>query len=329
MSAPMVSPQIAKLTNLLRPRTMVLPHINADPDAFAAAQGMRELALTLRPEIDCQVVAVGGVNTPSKKMAQALSLDYVTEPPWRGGALILVDCSTLDQTGVSLGELNPETLIAVDHHNPRPLEGDGLLVVDPEASSSCEVVYRLYLEAGHRPSHPVAQALLAGAASDSKGFSIGGRSLFQMAADLLGEKDISQVLGLISVDVEPSEKVARLKSAQRAELWRIDRWVVATSYVGSFEASAARALVSLGADVAVVVNESKSGSRVSMRSTQGFHASTGVNLGLVAQKLAEGLGGTGNGHPTAAGYNGPGTYQEVKNEVQKILEELISPNTPG
>jgi nanoRNase/pAp phosphatase (c-di-AMP/oligoRNAs hydrolase) len=138
-----------------------------------------------------------------------------------------------------------------------------------------------------------------------------------VAADLIDcGATIQKARVLLSTSMDPSEKTARLKAAQRIALHRIGSWIVATSTLGSFQSSAARAFLVLGADVAVLVGKDKNTLQASFRSTDEFYKKTRVDLGEISKKLAGGFNGTGGGHPTAAGVNGEG-------EEEKFLEEVV------
>jgi len=122
-----------------------------------------------------------------------------------------------------------------------------------------------------------------------------------------------------------SERIARLKSAGRSKVTVIGDWIVAMSELGSYQSSAARGLLSLGAHVAFVGGEAKDRVRVNMRSTEWFSEKTGIHLGRdVAIPLGKQLGGTGGGHPSAAGLSATGDVERCLkacvNRVRKLLE---------
>jgi hypothetical protein len=96
---------------------------------------------------------------------------------------------------------------------------------------------------------------------------------------------------------EISERMARLKGAGRISLYNVDDFILAISRIGSFHASVAKALVDLGADLAIAVGGEAKESKASLRATQQFYEETGLHLGTdIAGKIAD----SGGGHPTAA-----------------------------
>src|SRR2546422_8568144 len=107
--------------------------------------------------------------------------------------------------------------------------------------------------------------------------------------------------------VRRSERIARLKGAGSSQGALLGEWIVATSELGSYQSSAARGLLTLGAHVAFVAGESKEKIRVDMRATEGFYSKTGIHLARdvsipIGKKLARG----GGGRATPAGSSLPG-----------------------
>jgi nanoRNase/pAp phosphatase (c-di-AMP/oligoRNAs hydrolase) len=121
-----------------------------------------------------------------------------------------------------------------------------------------------------------------------------------------------------------SERVARLKASRRAKVFRIGRWIVALSHVSAFQASAARALIDLGAHVAVVAGEKNGKTEISLRCTREFHERTSIHLGKdIAKPLGEYLSGMGGGHSTAAGVNGTGDAELGLKRCLRLLKQTL------
>ncbi|MEM2897577.1 MAG: DHH family phosphoesterase, partial [Candidatus Bathyarchaeia archaeon] len=116
------------------------------------------------------------------------------------------------------------------------------------------------------------------------------------------------------------EKIARLKAAQRMQMWRLKDWLIVTSEVGSYHASVARALTMLGADVAIVGSGNKEGIKLSLRSSKEFFEKTKVHLGRdIAIPVGNFVNGMGGGHALAAGINGSG---KIEVAIKKCVELL-------
>lgn len=318
------------ILNLKPRRCVILCHHNADPDAIGSAYALSYLLNFLLPNVDVRIVAPEGVSLLSSRLLSYLS-DVLIFPDFDFADLIvMVDTCTLIQLGsLSSKVLNSNTpLLVVDHHLPNDeIKGRAsLLIIDENASSTAEIVFSFFEELGVDLSGDVAFALFAGLFFDSRRFIFASSNSFRMAAVLLDcGVNYGDVLRVLSTQMDLSERIARLKAAQRLRILRIKDWVIALSYVGSFEASAARALVDLGADLALVVGGEKGSIRLSARSTKRFYEETGLHLGRDLMKpIGELIKGGGGGHATAAGANGVGDVDLVLEICIKLLKEKLS-----
>jgi len=315
-----------RIADLVGLRVVVLGHHNADSDVVGAAQGVKELVKTLKPGSQVEIVLPGDVSSLSRSVASSLGIEIseaasVAEPD----TFVVVDTGSLNQLG-AYEQVLRETeanIVFIDHHihDQATAELSDLYLLEPEASSTSEIVYRMMRHHGVKPSILTAKALLSGIAFDSRHFSIGGAETFRGAAELLDiVGDMGEVKDLLTSPMGYSEKVARLKAGQRAEVASYGRWVVVFSHLGSYQASGARALVALGADLATVGGEEKGEIRVSLRSTNEFSVLTGVHLGDLASQLGAEFSGSGSGHPTAAGVNCSGSLEAFRKRFFEVVK---------
>jgi nanoRNase/pAp phosphatase (c-di-AMP/oligoRNAs hydrolase) len=124
--------------------------------------------------------------------------------------------------------------------------------------------------------------------------------------------------------IESSERIARLKAAKRRKLVRVNGWLVAFSHVSAYQASSARAMVSLGAHVAVVAGSRGEKVQISLRASPDFYKKTGVHLGKdIARPLGEYLNGMGGGHSLSAGVNGVGDVEAASKRCLRLLKERL------
>jgi nanoRNase/pAp phosphatase (c-di-AMP/oligoRNAs hydrolase) len=106
----------------------------------------------------------------------------------------------------------------------------------------------------------------------------------------------------------------------------LGNWIVVTSHLGSYQSSAARAFLTLGAHVAFVAGEVKERIRVNMRATEDFYEKTGAHLARdVAIPVGKALRGVGGGHPTAAGLTALGAADDVLTACVNRLKEVMGP----
>jgi phosphoesterase RecJ-like protein len=326
--------EMDRFRGVVKGRVIVLCHHNADPDALGAAQGVKELIEELTGS-EPSIVIPDDASALSRSIASTLGIELLETAFQEADAFVVVDTGSLNQLGGWERPLKETDagIVYIDHHLPdsEMYELSTLYFVDPEASSASEIVYTLYTHYDVKPSETTSTALLAGIAYDTKHFSIGGPKTFQIISSLLEEVgDVSRIKELLSTSSRQSEKIARLRAGQRAEIEVVGEWILAFSRLGSFQSSGARALVSLGADVAAVAGQDKGALRASFRSKNRFHRLTGIHLGEMVGTLASRFGGSGSGHPTAAGYNGKGNIEDFMDCVKKMLiDELNRLETPS
>jgi bifunctional oligoribonuclease and PAP phosphatase NrnA len=307
----------------------IVCHKNADPDSFCSAYALSLLLEHLG--IQSEVIAPEGLNEVAKHLLPSYGLKVYPSEAARGvEAIITVDVCSLDQLGelaeIVKGLARPVFLI--DHHAETAglSELARMKFVDERAVSVGELVYRLYEGAGVIPSQQAAKAMLAAIVYDSRHLMRATPRTLRIVLGLL-ETGIaySDVVQSLHVPIDVSERIARLKAGQRLGFERIDDYLVAITHVGSFEASAARALLDLGADVAVVVGGDKEELRISARARDEFYAGTRIHLGRdILEGLGKQLGGGGGGHPTAAGASGTGDPEKVMLECGRLLRDAIN-----
>jgi nanoRNase/pAp phosphatase (c-di-AMP/oligoRNAs hydrolase) len=244
--------------------------------------------------------------------------------------VVLVDTNSKYQLGPRLEQAltDPRHTLIIDHHEDNPnicLVAQNLLV-RADKSSTCEMIADLFDGDDVSMDQGTANLLLAGMIFDTRRFMYGHVSAIRTGLKLIERgADYDHCLRSLIVRPERSERIARLKAAGRMQVHEIGQWVVATSKVSAYEASACRALVELGADVAVVGGSpSKDVVRLSSRSTNEFHNDTGVSLSAdVMEKLGELIEGAGGGHANAAGAKGKKNLDRALAKSVELIREAI------
>ena len=307
-------------------------HQNADPDATCSAFALQVLLQKLTPATNTKIVCPEGISASTKQLLENLG---ITVPdgrlPEKLDLAILVDTNTLDQLGPVAEKLAQANIpiVVVDHHHPHPdtVKIASQLIVDESAAAAAEVVYRLSEASKTRLEGHESKALLAAMFVETKHFLLATESTFEIAAGLVrAGADPRHLSELLSNPVSRSERIARLKAAGRSQIFLLGGWIVATSELGSYQSSAARALLAIGAHVAFVGGEAKEKIRVNMRATEEFYGKTGVHLARdVSIPLGKRLSGVGGGHSTAAGLSAKGQVQDVLKACVDILKESLGP----
>jgi nanoRNase/pAp phosphatase (c-di-AMP/oligoRNAs hydrolase) len=310
---------------------LILCHQNADPDAICSAFAFSQLLKHLKPKVKVEIASPEGISRLSEILADHLHVEIKSvEPDFKeADIIVMVDTNTTKQLGKWDTYMNESSapLVVVDHHagHPETEKIAALCISDENSSSTCEIVYSLFKESGLTPSLREAEALFLGIAFDTRHFILANSTTFKAIADLVDTGfNTREVLSLMSLPMELSERIARLKACRRVKLVRISNWLIAFSQVGSYQASAAKSLIELGAHLALVGGQRKDAIQISIRADREFYTRTGFHLGRdLAKPLGDYLHGMGGGHSTAAGINGTGDFETAAKQAIKILKEKL------
>jgi len=310
---------------------LIIAHQNADPDAVCSAYGFAKLITAVNRNAKVIFASPGGVSKLSKQLLRTIPMKAIQEfDVLQQDLIVTVDTNTLQQLGKLQGPIiqSQKPLIMIDHHalHPENAKIAKHILCDEKATSTCEIILDMYLSLQIPINRAVSQVLLTGLIVETGHFSIATKRTIKSACKLI-ERGADPVSALASTKqvMDESERIARIKSAQRLQLEKIDKWIIALSDIGSYHASAARSLISLGAHVAIVAGKRNDQLTVSMRSTDEFYQRTDLHLGTnLACPLGQLLGGMGGGHATAAGTNAKGEVGEALSQALKLLREFLT-----
>jgi nanoRNase/pAp phosphatase (c-di-AMP/oligoRNAs hydrolase) len=324
--------QIIKTLDELDARLVVLLcHHNADPDAICSSYVFASLLKRLKPHVEVEIGAPQGISRLSKHLLQFLPINVKAEPNVeKADVMVLLDTNTIQQLNNLAEKIknSKASIIVIDHHatHPETEKIAHICITNEDASSTCEIVYTFFKEMNTRPDKDEAKALFLGIAFDTRHFVLANSSTLKAIAELIDAGvNAQETLPLLSLPMDFSERVARLKASRRARLFKIRDWIIALSHVSAYQASAARALIELGAHVAVVAGQKNESIEISLRCTREFHNKTGVHLGKdIAKPLGEFLHGMGGGHASAAGVNGFGDIESGLKRCLRLLKEKLS-----
>jgi phosphoesterase RecJ-like protein len=310
---------------------LLLCHHNADPDAICSAFAFQSLLTKCKPNITVEIGTGQGISRLSKHILKRIPITVQLQPDVeKADAIVLLDTNTIQQLG-QLAEHVTKTgapVIVIDHHaaHPQTEQIAKLCITNEEASSTCEMIYDFYKQLNIKPGLNEAKALFLGITFDTRHFVLANSSTFKTISEL---SDIGvnpqEELSSLALPMDFSERVARMKACRRAKLVKIENWIIALSHVSAYQASAARALVDLGAHMAAVAGQKNEKIEISLRCTRDFNQATGIHLGKdIAKPLGEYLQGMGGGHATAAGVNGTGYVEKGLKHCLRLLKKQLS-----
>ncbi|MHA2407252.1 MAG: DHH family phosphoesterase [Candidatus Ranarchaeia archaeon] len=319
--------QSKKATNVL-----ITSHENVDPDGLSASIA---IAKWLEGTWKCRTtVSFNSLNKLSANLVKKFKLKITHPPkPQQYDGVCVVDMSSINQVG-NVQNLMPEHVplsISIDHHHTEEEKKDffDFVLIDTEVSSTAEIVTQIFIEDKYTPPKIHATLLLVGLLYDSRRFLNSKPSVFPLVETLLSwGADYEMALSVLQSKMGRSEVIARIKAAQRMRRHEIGDFIVLTAKIGSFEASACRGLLDLGADIAIVYSEKPDSVRFSARSRRDVYNKTGLDLARdIMIPVGEIIGGAGGGHSIAAGANGKIKARQGINKAIKLITEKLKQKT--
>ncbi|UAL07964.1 MAG: DHH family phosphoesterase [Candidatus Methanogranum gryphiswaldense] len=316
-----------KLRNV---KKIVLVHGNADMDAIGSAYAVSRCF----PPAD--VYAPGGVDRVAKMVAEKLEMKILDECNLEDYELVVVvDTSSPEQFKPGSVEVPPGSVI-IDHHMPTGKWKDMHFYCDNSKVSCCELIKDLLENENIEINKNVTLALLGGMLTDSGHFQFADPKLLHAFAELLERSDtaMDEAMNLTRSTMTMSERIAVMKTIERSKFDRIGDMIVAISIGSSFEASACRAIISAGADIAFVCSQRDTEFRLSARATQEM-VRRGIHLGNILGDLSIETDTDGGGHGGAAGLSGTGDadamlhmcLMKTMDEFRKIKASMSTDNT--
>lgn len=239
---------------------------------------------------------------------------------------VVMDLAAPDRLGRARPIVEAAKLVAiVDHHEPNGDQFGDIRFVDPTASATCLILYRILKMMQWPISPAIAQCLLAGIATDTGNFAFPNTTpeTLRAAADLVERgADLATINEEVWNKRTPAAMTLLGIILSRREMHCSGR--VSMSYLLSEDYLAAGAtdedtegavnelLRVEGTVVAALVREARPGRvRVSVRSRGDY------DVAEVCRRFG------GGGHKNAAGCSLDGTYDEVRERILDALKQCV------
>jgi phosphoesterase RecJ-like protein len=302
-------------------RFAILSHVRPDGDALGS-----QLALAVSLQQIGKDVRVWNEDGMLEKYSFLPRAELLTKPPSTAedvDVAVALDTAIQNRLGTALAAVGSAKIwINIDHHPSNPGYGD-MVIVDPSAPATGEIIFNLIKSQGLPFNHDIAENLYAAISTDTGSFQYPktSASTFEIAAELVrvGDLDVGQI------SQQLYENYPRRRLELLRELLRTMHFEVggrAASFSLTLKTAADLAVLPedneglidhlrsiRGVIVAVFFEELADGKvRVSMRSKD-----EAVDVCAICQKFG------GGGHTLAAGARVRGSLAEV--EV-KVLEEI-------
>ncbi|MCC8190334.1 MAG: bifunctional oligoribonuclease/PAP phosphatase NrnA [Planctomycetes bacterium] len=316
-------------------RVALVTHARPDGDALGSAMGLAHLLRAAGH--DATVVSPGPIPSTLRFLTDPDCLQPGHDPDWwrEFACLGVLDCGDPDRldAGNRPAAANLPAF-TIDHHATSTGIGQACWI-DPDASSTGEMVVRLAAAAGWPLTPPAAQALWTAIVSDTGRFSYENATPAALAAGrtcLLAGADPARVAREIFQSVSLGERRLQIRILERLELHAAGRlglsWLrtedFAAAGVGREEAQDCINLIrdTAGVEVAIFLCESPS-------EPDGRPASVKISLRTRSPynslDLARRLGG--GGHKRAAGCSAPAPLADARQRVLDLAHILYFPET--
>lgn len=314
-------PKIKNIIDALqRGDNLILLHHNADGDAIGSAIALK----TAFPKN--YIGASESISKLGKHLLSVLNETATTKINVRRyKRIIVLDASTPEQIG-NLTKGVKETIV-IDHHTKNSTWNAKIYLSDEGKTSCAELVYQILKTAKIKINKKIGISLLVGIITDTGQFSRANKGTHITTAEILKESgaDIDDVLKLIregEQQTDNSQKIALLKGAQRMNFEIINGFILASSYVSSYESAVSKMLTTMGADVSIVGGEKNGYVRISTRATPEA-VKKGIHLGKILSEIGKTVKCDGGGHAGAAGLNGNGNVKEITNVCMKTMRNKL------
>lgn len=308
----------------------LITHKGADVDAFASAA---VLYYFLKKQNSVEIIVPEHINQFAKKLAKEFSLHYkINSSLKKFDTIILLELNSWKMLGTMACEVQnfQKEIFVIDHHSKT---GDRITstkntFIQEEAVSLTELIFKIFQKQKIPLIKEQYSLLAAGLITDSAHFLHANAETFSLMSEFLQHSSHSyeELLQLLFVERDISEKIAKLKAARRVRIFKLGEFIAAISDVGAFEADVAQTLVRIGADIAFVASEIEKENTVviSSRSSYTIRNKTGFDLAKdVMFPLENFFEGEGGGHPGAAAFNGKGEAAEILKKCLHLAQKKL------
>lgn len=304
---------------------LVVTHLRPDGDAMGSMLGLGNALLQMGKEVT-MAVDLGTPEFFSWMPGADKVVAELTSGSW--DLMISTDASDEERSGDAgiYGRANSQTVVNIDHHRTNTYFGD-IHLVDPDAASASQIVFKLWDKMDIAWNPEIAQCLITGLVTDTLGFRTNSTTPVELEI-------AQQLMGYGASLTESTYRTLGVMSSQELLLWKT---VIPTIEIHGevAEASIRREdLDAVGLDyldtgnivgllrkvdtvrIALVMREDPGGIvKVSLRSDPGYDVS----------EVAFSLGG--GGHKQASGADFKGTVEECRATILPLLQDAAMKGT--
>ena len=315
-------------------RFLVTTHENPDGDALGSLIATRLALEDLGKDAETWLPG----ETPLPREYRFMDIWELTRghpPDTAGRVVIAVDCANESRLGNERDALldRARLVVNIDHHHDNTRFGD-INLVDPQASSTGEILRELFRVLAVELSPAIAEALYIAVVTDTGRFQYSNTSAkaLRLAAELVeAGANVNRVFQGVYENVAFAKLKLLARALERARVLEGGRLVVSHLERSDFEESGAEEPFSEGiidylravegAEVAALIREPPSSNgpsrRVSLRTT-----GETVDVSAIARKSG------GGGHKQAAGFPSEASVGEITDFIRReYLAQAAAPRS--
>jgi nanoRNase/pAp phosphatase (c-di-AMP/oligoRNAs hydrolase) len=300
-------------------RVAITFHAVGDRDGVGSAVALSEYFR------DAVIVTPDFLTNNAKRMlAQAgYSKKIGSDFPEDREVLIVTDANNLEVMGKFKSDISRFTgrIIFIDHHPAKDygLEKDAMVFNDEGYNSASSIVYEILRKNNEKISKRGALLLLSGIIADSSDFQNATPQTFRQVSELLGiaETDYADVIEYFHQDINVRSRYQLMRDIFSAKTEIVGDYILMYGQTAGSASLAAETAINFGADGSVFWAERESDVSISARLRAPLDKRLGIHLGRTMQESGRNGGGSGGGHPCAAG-----AYGLRKDLGQKAAEEV-------
>ncbi|MDJ0720126.1 MAG: bifunctional oligoribonuclease/PAP phosphatase NrnA [Desulfobacterales bacterium] len=320
------------ISHLMNSRTVFLAtHVNPDGDALGAVLAMGLALQSSGRKID--MYNESPIPAVYRFLPGIEQIKRQAPSPFEYETVVVLDCGDLDRVGAVAARIQDSPrVINIDHHVTNTGFGHYQLV-DPEASSSTEIVYRILKQMRIAIDTAMATSIYTGILTDTGSFRFANTNsrAFDICAEMVGcgvdpyvvaqhvygTYSLGRIkllnMALDSIEISPNGKLS-LMTLTRAMFAETDTQPEDVDGMINY----AKRIEDVR--VAALIMENANGRDTGTNGHKRYHVSLRSDGSVDVARIAASFGG--GGHFTAAGFGADGALNELKGLIYAIASKL-------
>lgn len=300
-------------------KVLITFHSIGDTDSVASAIILSKILK------NSMIAAPDSITRNAANTLEKLGYSSKFEKSFIGDAklVLLVDVNNFEGCGPFEGSLKEfkHDILIIDHHVRSEIPNKSVFSFNDESyNSTSSMVYEIVKEMEVEISIRESKLLALGIISDSAGFKNASYQTFYQLAELF------QQAGTSYIDLQeefykepnPEHRLGIISDLCHSKSQVLKELLFVYGHAHEHASDVADAAINIGADASIFYSENESGIAVSSRLRPTLDEKYSLHLGIIMKECANIIGGTGGGHPCAAGAYGPG-----KENAEKFVMELV------